>query len=580
MDTPVKADGSLLRVIECALRKETPVPRKPPFHFNMTPKALEHNTKILEECGYDLEKVIQQNTGSTTSHGYEFRDKEMLWAILGNHPYYNDFKSFLSQGVDLDFTEEITEEVRVEELEANLERGNHKSAQGQEETLSKLLAKDVKHGFAVPLYKGGVQSIPGAMVQPCRITSQFMLEPDGSRAVKKRLTHDMSFGMTHDKVSVNERIDMTAYEEMVYGWCLPRLIHFIVALRLKHPRKRILIAKYDFSDAYRRMTFSARAANQMILVVGETAYLFLRLTFGGSPNPPAWCAFSEMVTDLFNDLAEEDDWDPRVVKSPLTQMRGPKIHSRLSDLGQAKEMSVVVATGREAVSDCFIDDIVGVMLHQEGDQGRYARDTEAVPLAIHATMRPHGGDGSEPVPRRPLLSDTKLEAVGTPAERQIILGWEIDTGELTIRLPWDKYVAWVEDIVNALRKGNVSKHELESIVGRLNHASFIIPLARHFLRHLRQQIPHGRKLSTRVDLNREPVDELELWFKLLLQARNGISLNQMTIRKPSQLLFSNPCPFGLGGMTWQGRAWRLKIPKSSILFGIMRPTTSWSTLPW
>jgi hypothetical protein len=25
--------------------------------------------------------------------------------------------------------------------------------------------------------------------------------------------------------------------------------------------------------------------------------------------------------------------------------------------------------------------------------------------------------------------------------------------------------------------------------------------------------------------------------------------------------------FGLGGMTWQGRAWRLKIPKLLILFG-------------
>jgi hypothetical protein len=64
------------------------------------------------------------------------------------------------------------------------------------------------------------------------------------------------------------------------------------------------------------------------------------------------------------------------------------------------------------------------------------------------------------------------------------------------------------------------------------------------------------------------VNELEFWLKLLLQARNGISLNQMTVRKPSQLLFSDSCPFGLlGGMTWQGRAWRLRIPKSSILFG-------------
>jgi hypothetical protein len=122
---------------------------------------------ILEECGYDLERVIHQNTGSTISHGSKFRDKETLRAILGNHPYYNDFNPFLSRGVDFVFTEEITEEDRMKELEAKLEHGNHKLAHGQEETLSKLLVKDVKHGFAVPLCKGAVRSIPGAIVQPC-----------------------------------------------------------------------------------------------------------------------------------------------------------------------------------------------------------------------------------------------------------------------------------------------------------------------------------------------------------------------------------------------------------------------------
>jgi hypothetical protein len=159
--------------------------------------------------------IFPELPGSTISHGSEFGDEETLQAILGNHPYFNDFKPFLSQGVDFVFTEEITKEDRVKELEANLERGNHKSAQGQEETLSKLLAKDVKTRFDVPLCRGAVQSIPGAMVQPCGITSQFTLEPDGTCVVKKRLTHDMSFGMTHDKISVNDRINMMAYEEMV-----------------------------------------------------------------------------------------------------------------------------------------------------------------------------------------------------------------------------------------------------------------------------------------------------------------------------------------------------------------------------
>ena len=40
---------------------------------------------------------------------------------------------------------------------------------------------------------------------------------------------------------------------MVYGFCLSRTIHYIVALRRSFLEERILISKYDFSDAYRRM---------------------------------------------------------------------------------------------------------------------------------------------------------------------------------------------------------------------------------------------------------------------------------------------------------------------------------------
>jgi hypothetical protein len=58
-------------------------------------------------------------------------------------------------------------------------------------------------------------------------------------------------------------------------------------------------------------------------------------------------------------------------------MRKWFIHFEISELGQAKTMSVVVAMERvsvvvamkrEAVSDCFIHDIIRVMLHQEDDQ--------------------------------------------------------------------------------------------------------------------------------------------------------------------------------------------------------------------
>jgi hypothetical protein len=95
---------------------------------------------------------------------------------------------------------------------------------------------------------------------------------------------------------------MKQYAKMIYGWRLGRILHFIATLRLAHPRQRIFIAKYDYSDAYRRITHSGTAAAQSISIFDNVAYVALRLTFGGSPNPPTWCLFSEMVTDLANEI--------------------------------------------------------------------------------------------------------------------------------------------------------------------------------------------------------------------------------------------------------------------------------------
>jgi hypothetical protein len=168
----------------------------------------------------------------------------------------------------------------------------------------------------MPLRADKVLDIKGAMVEPCGITSQFKLQPDGSRELADRLTQDLSYSMSSDDASVNSRIDMDMYSEMIYGWCLSRVVHYIVALRLQYPGCRIFISKYDYSDAYRRIHHSASAAIQSIIVVGEVAYIALRLTFGGSPNPPTWCAFSEMVTDLANELLLCAEWDPRTLTSP------------------------------------------------------------------------------------------------------------------------------------------------------------------------------------------------------------------------------------------------------------------------
>ena len=110
---------------------------------------------------------------------------------------------------------------------------------------------------------------------------------------------------------------MDKYPGMVYGFCLHRIIHYICVLRLRFPTERILISKYDFSDAYQRIAHSARAVAQTILMIENVAYLCLRLSYGGAPNPPTFCCCSEMVNDLSNELPLMPEWDPEKLHSPL-----------------------------------------------------------------------------------------------------------------------------------------------------------------------------------------------------------------------------------------------------------------------
>jgi hypothetical protein len=156
------------------------------------------------------------------------------------------------------------------------------------------------------------------MVQPLGLVQQWTVGPDGKRIIKYRLTQDLSFSSDKavEPVSVNSRVEMGSYPEMIYGWCLPRILHYIVSLRIHHPLLLIFISKYDYSNAYRRIAHSAKAATQTVSVNGDTAFMSLRLTFGGSPNPPTWCMFSELVTDLANEIAQCPEWDLEELRSP------------------------------------------------------------------------------------------------------------------------------------------------------------------------------------------------------------------------------------------------------------------------
>lgn len=550
---------------QIALIASTPVPppTKPPFHFELSLDAAIANSNLLKEQGSSLCCLLDQHQNSTLGYCSEFRPLWQLDSILHHHPNYPPFRCVLTGGMR--FRGEplpSSHDLRLD-LEAAITRGNHKSALENIAAVRELLAKDVAHGFAVPLTLDTIRHLPNAQVQPIGMVKQWSLDVNGDRKQKLRLTHDASFIPRPGSTSVNQRIDLGQYDEMIYGWCLPRLIHYIVSMRKNYPCQRILIAKFDYSDAYRRIPYSAEAAKQQILIVDNIAFLMLRMTFGGSANPPTWCSFSEMVTDLANEIVLAENWDTTQVFSPL-RSTPPQAKVLDNDIpfGAAEDMVFDIPLRGTIRTDGFIDDLINVILDTEENR---VKGSLTVPLSVHVTSRPHAGS-DEPLPRRNLLGDEKLLAEGTHTEIQVILGWTVNCRSLTILLPTDKFIPWDDDLKQAIEAKSTTFQQLETTVGRLNHASLVVPLSGHFLNRLRQRVMRQKYRKQQISLRQDEIDDMKLWRVFLKRAQKGLSMNLLVHRRPTVIACSDSCPMGIGGFLLDGFAWRVRIPTCSYIY--------------
>ena len=63
-----------------------------------------------------------------------------------------------------------------------------------------------------------------------------------------------------------------------------------------------------------------------------------------------------------------------------------------------------------------------------------------------------------------------------------------------------------------------------------------------------------------IKLTASTTADLHLWLHFLTQANEGISMNLMSVRRPTHMLFSDACPGGLGGYSVTiGLAWQFNL---------------------
>ena len=124
-----------------------------------------------------------------------------------------------------------------------------------------------------------------------------------------------------------------------------------------------------------------------------------------------------------------------------------------------------------------------------------------------------------------------------------------------------KWKAWSADIQELLKTRTAKLKSLSSLIGKLNHVCFIIPDARHFMNNLRRMETIAKSNDAqRVKLSQTTLADLDLWLEFLTSARDGISMNRVVFRKPTQITFSDSSEIGISGFSpHTGIAWRYRF---------------------
>jgi hypothetical protein len=124
---------------------------------------MQHNLATLEKYGFNLGKALNAQHDSPLGPGMEFHPPDVIRSIFGLHPLWNRMEDILKNGSKWPL-EEISEEDRASNLQEALIFGNHKGASSKMDLLTKLISKDIKYGYSLPIPLESVTQIKGLIM--------------------------------------------------------------------------------------------------------------------------------------------------------------------------------------------------------------------------------------------------------------------------------------------------------------------------------------------------------------------------------------------------------------------------------
>ena len=557
------------RLVKLLRKSITTMPKKPvksKFIFENTIEAAESNMTLIQEYDFNIDNIFKSEPDSTIQPKFEFRDQSIVSDLFDLSTDGEKLKNICFQGVTYPFRDDVdtSDETRIADAEYWLEKGNNNSARGEEVLINKMIGKEVSNSWGIVVPRKDCLSVEGAGIVPATVAEKFTkIDEHDLIMYKKRMAHDCS-NKGPSGQSVNNMVDDDILEECRFGFVLLQCLYEIHMLRLRYVNMIILLSKYDLDAAYRRLSVVLRYALLCGIAFLNMVYFCFRLPFGSKPAPALFSLVSEFIAELAQCLTEDTSWEPSELHSDmLDDIDTSPIYSS-GKFGQADPLMINYEP-RSLSIRVFIDDLITICLAVEG---LIPRAIHAVPLVLDAVFRPNFDD--ELVNRNPILSQSKLLAEGILSEIQVILGWLIDTRQLKIFITKEKakriLIELKELIKCAVNRTKINRKLLESIVGKLQDISFIIPKGKFFLNRLRYRLRVMKRKGDFRFFDKMELEDLKLWMTIvdvITEGNMGRSTNSILPTMASILCISDACEHGVGGLiivNGIGFAWRFIIP--------------------
>jgi hypothetical protein len=424
------------------------------------------------------------------------------------HPALDLLKSFQRTGVPVVMS---TRPWTTKRRTIHVRRGSHKSCLAHLGFIRSEMLDFVKKGYWMVLPYRLVKDLPQLRLSPLGVVPQ--------RERRPRLIVDYTFNGVND-----DTVKMMPNEAMQFGRALERVLYSIHHANPHHGP--VYISKTDLADGFYRIPLTASGIPKLGVILPrfpneEQLVAFpLVLPMGWVESPPAFCAATETVADLANNLSARHS----LPRHPLEDVAGTNpevLPQQDSQCDPSLSRSATDAKPRlrhvlrpfrrpVALHDIYVDDFISLV---QGSPRRRRQHIRGLLHSIDRVFRPLDDQDS---PIRQHVPSVKKFQKGDGSMQVVkgVLGWIINTALGTLELPPHRRQR-LADIFDEVRgQTRLALSKWHKILGELRSMAIGVPGSKGLFSTLQAALQHTEE--NRIRITSEMRDQLAD-FELLAQ---------------------------------------------------------------